>query len=72
MLAGMKRLTNEDVIRRLRKEQNDRSLSQFARDIGVTKSFLSDVYLGKRGLGHKILTYLHLVPDPPTYSEVKE
>lgn len=69
MLVQMKRLTNQDVLTRLKKMQNGRSIRQFAKEIGVGPSFLSDVYLGNRGVGKKILAYLGLVQDPPTYSE---
>ena len=64
-------MTADQVKMRLRKMQDGRSLAVFGKEIGVGASFLSDVYTGKRTLGKKILDYLGLVQDPPTYSEVK-
>jgi len=68
----MKHMTQADVIARLKKMQNGRSLSALGKDIGVSASFLSDVYLGRRGFGHKILEKLKLVQNPPTFSEMAE
>lgn len=70
-----KNMTHEDVIAWMKKIQNGRSLAIFGKEIGVSAGFLSDVYCGKRGLGNKILTFLHLVQNAPTYrlnEEVKE
>ena len=69
-------LTREAVIERMKAAQGERSLRQFAIEIGVSAAYLSDVYLGKRGIGQKILKHLKIVrnlePRPePTYSEVR-
>lgn len=42
----------------LRKRQGDRSLREFAKEIPCSVAYLSDVMLGKRGAGPRILTYL--------------
>jgi transcriptional regulator with XRE-family HTH domain len=63
---------NEEKLRaRLRKKQNGRTLADFAKEIGVTPGYLSEVYGGRRSPGGKILAHLGLVKDPPTYSEVE-
>ena len=63
-------MTHKQVLARLKKLQNGRTLVVFGQEIGVTAGYLSDVYAGKRGLGEVLLTYLRLVKNPPTYTEV--
>ncbi|HEX5426639.1 MAG TPA: hypothetical protein VFW94_24215 [Candidatus Acidoferrales bacterium] len=51
----MRKLTEEDVINLIRCEQGEKSLRKFADEIGITASYLSDLYLGRRQPGKKIL-----------------
>jgi hypothetical protein len=50
----------EDVIEQLRKEQGDRSLREYASDIGCSATNLSLVYTGKREPAKKLLDHLDL------------
>jgi hypothetical protein len=47
--------TRDDVVRRLKAEQGGKSLRQFAKVVGCSAAFLSDVYNGKREPGPKLL-----------------
>lgn len=53
----MRKLTEEDVISIIRAEQGDKSLRKFAAEIGITAAYLSDLYLGRRSPGEKVLGY---------------
>lgn len=62
----------EEVLEQLRKRQGNRSLRSFAREIGCSAAYLSDVYRGKRSLGPKVLEELGLEkieqsPPEPLY-----
>ena len=75
MKRKQKTLTREAVIERLKVAQGERSLRQFAIEIGVSAAYLSDIYLGKRSPGNKILKHLGIARNPvprpeTTYSEV--
>jgi transcriptional regulator with XRE-family HTH domain len=48
------------VIRELKARQGQRSLRQFARELGISAAYLSDIYLGRRGPGPKVLRPLGL------------
>ena len=48
-------LTREEVVQRLREDQGQRSLRQFAKDLGCSASFISDVYQGRRHPGNRLL-----------------
>jgi len=50
----------EDVVEQLRKEQGDRPLRDYAKDIGCSASYLSLVYTGKREPAGKLLDHLDL------------
>ena len=50
----------EDVIEKLKKEQGEGSLRSYARNIGCSAAYLSDVYSGKREPGPKLLDHLDL------------
>jgi transcriptional regulator with XRE-family HTH domain len=52
---AIKTITRDGIIRFLKKEQGKRSLRTFAKDIGVSVSYLSDLYLGRRDPGPAIL-----------------
>jgi transcriptional regulator with XRE-family HTH domain len=74
MKRKQSKLTREQVLKLLKERQGERSLRQFAIDIGISAAYLSDVYLGKRSVGKKILKHLGLERNPaprpePTYSE---
>jgi transcriptional regulator with XRE-family HTH domain len=69
----LKTLTLEQVIERLKKAQDGKSLRALAKEIGVSPTHLSDIFAGKRGPGEdgKVLAFLKLVQNPVTYSEMK-
>jgi hypothetical protein len=50
----------EDVVEQLRKEQGERSLRDYANDIGCSATYLSLVYNGKREPAGKLLDHLDL------------
>jgi len=45
----------------LKKHQGDISLRQFALKLGVSPSYLSDIYSGKRQIGRKVLREVGMV-----------
>jgi hypothetical protein len=51
-------MTKDAVIRLLKQKQGDRSLREFAREVGVTAAYLSDIYQGRREPGPAIQRYL--------------
>jgi transcriptional regulator with XRE-family HTH domain len=53
-------MTREQAIAILRKQQGVWSLRQYAEHLGVSAAYLSDVYLGRRDLGPKLLKPLGL------------
>ncbi len=50
----------EDVVKKLRDGQGDRSLRSYATDLGCSAAYLSDVYNGRRDPGPKLLDHLNL------------
>ena len=50
----------EDVLKQLQKKQGKQSLRTFAKNIGCSAAYLSDVYRGRRDIGPKLLEYLDL------------
>lgn len=71
----MATITHTMVLEKLRKRQGKKTLRDFAKELGISYQYLSDVYIGRRGLGKTVLTQLRLVKNPPgepTYSEVQE
>jgi transcriptional regulator with XRE-family HTH domain len=70
----MARTFNRDqVMDLLKARQGDRTASDLAQEIGVTKAFISDLFSGRRDPGPKILKYLGLVIEVKTkviYREV--
>jgi len=48
-------MTQENVVEMLRKKQGKRSLREFARDLGISAPYLSDIYKGRRNPGPTIL-----------------
>jgi transcriptional regulator with XRE-family HTH domain len=49
--------TEKQVIDLMKTTQGDRSLRDFAGEIGVTPAYISDIYNGRRSPGAKILKY---------------
>lgn len=45
----------EQAIEILKKRQGELTLRQFAQVLGVSASYLSDIYLGRRQIGRKVL-----------------
>lgn len=56
----MKRMTESDVVNLLKKEQGERTAAQFAKEIGISPQYLSDVFTRRRSPGPAILEYLGL------------
>lgn len=52
-----KTLAEEQVVELIRTRQGEKSLRQFAVEIGISPSYLSDIYLGTRKPGVKCLKY---------------
>jgi transcriptional regulator with XRE-family HTH domain len=50
----------DDVVEKLKEGQGAQSLRSYARSIGCSASYLSDIYLGKREPGPKVLAHLDL------------
>lgn len=53
-------MTKDAVIKLLKQRQGERSLREFARDIGVTAAYLSDIYQSRREPGPAIQRYLRI------------
>jgi len=57
----MKRVFSRDeLIALMKKQQGERSSKEFAAELGVSGSFLCDIYKGKRDPGPQILKSLGL------------
>ena len=52
--------TENEVVEMLKAEQGDRSLRQFAEDLNISASYLSDIFLGKRSPGPAVLQVLNM------------
>lgn len=50
----------EDVVRKLQEDQGEQSLRSYARSLGCSAAYLSDVYRGRRDPGPKLLARLNL------------
>jgi len=69
------KLTHDEVMARLKARQGERSLREFADELGLSAAYLSDVYLGRRGIGPKLLKTMGLTKDEQitvTYSAAKD
>jgi len=49
-----------EVITLLRRKQGDRSLREYAKHVGCSAAYLSDLYRGNRDPGKKIMLFLGL------------
>jgi transcriptional regulator with XRE-family HTH domain len=58
-----KHLTREKLVDLLKKKQGDRSASDLANELGVTPSYLSEIFSGKRNPGPKVLEQLGLTAE---------
>ena len=56
----MKRVTQAQLIALLRKKQGDRPAYRLAKDLGISASYLSDIYRGRRYAGPSVLGKLGL------------
>jgi len=56
----------EDVIEKLRQEQGDRPLRDYAAEIGCSASTLSQIYNNNRDPGDKVLDHLNLTANKIT------
>lgn len=61
-----KTLNRDQVIALLKARQKGRSASDLAKEIGVSKAYLSDLFTNRRNPGPKILDYLGLVAEVKT------
>lgn len=59
-LVAKQMLNVEQVRGLIKKRQGDRSASEFAKELGISPAYLSDVYLGRRDPGDKILSKLSI------------
>ena len=53
-------MTENQVVAILKKKQGDGSLRSLAIELGISAAYLSDIYLGRRRIGPKILRPLGL------------
>lgn len=53
-------MDSNDVLRIIRKRQGQRSLRALATEVGVSPAYLSDVMLGRRPLGPRLLDHFGL------------
>jgi transcriptional regulator with XRE-family HTH domain len=56
----MATLTDQEVLQLIRFSQGDRSLREFAKEVGVSAAYLSDILRGNRSPGEKILKFFKL------------
>ena len=56
----MKTYSHKEILDLLKRKQGDRNCAQFAREVGITKSYMGDILKGKRTPGPKVLRYLGL------------
>lgn len=56
----MKKLSQSDVLKMLKDDQGERSAAEYARQIGISPQYLSDIYCGRRDPGPAVLEYLGL------------
>lgn len=59
-LTMKKQFTREEIIKMLRKQQGDRTQTELAKELGISKQFLADVFSGHRAPGEKLLSALGL------------
>jgi DNA-binding transcriptional regulator YiaG len=62
-------LETGEVVKMLKKQQGERSLRQFASDLGISAPYLSDIYHGRRRPGKAVLSQLGLVKKEPVRPE---
>jgi len=53
-------LTEEQVIDLIKTTQGELSLRDYALKIGVSPSYISDIYLGRRNPGNKVLKHFKI------------
>lgn len=53
----------ETVIKKMRKRQGEKSGREFARELGVTPAYISQIYAGARKPGPSILKAMGLVTE---------
>lgn len=72
---AIEHLDLDEFLKLLKSKQGDQLAKQFAQDLNVSASYLSDVYNGRREPGSKILkavsasrraVYDVVAPDPPS------
>jgi lambda repressor-like predicted transcriptional regulator len=56
----------EDIIERLKKQQGDRSIRDYAAEIGCSAATLSQIYNNKRDPGKLILDHLDIIQNKIT------
>jgi transcriptional regulator with XRE-family HTH domain len=63
-------MTQDDLIKMLKREQGKKSLRQFAEEIGISAPYLSDIYKGRRMGGKKVLDYFGLEKTTTVVTEI--
>jgi transcriptional regulator with XRE-family HTH domain len=53
-------MTREEVVKIISDAQGDMNMAEFGREIGVSPSYLSDIYRGTRDPGKKILKHFDI------------
>jgi predicted transcriptional regulator len=61
-----KQFNRNQVIGLLKTRQGDRTSADLAREIGVSKAYIHDLFADRRNPGPKILRYLGLVAEVKT------
>lgn len=62
----MATLNNEQVVKKIREKQGEMTLREYALSLDVSAAYLSDIYLGKRQPGPKILKHFSLTKTRTT------
>jgi hypothetical protein len=55
----METFSREQVLEKMRSLQGGRSIREFAASVGMSHTYIADVYTGRRNPGPNILRYLH-------------
>lgn len=68
-----RKMTEEQVVKLIRRQQGKKSLRDFAESLGINYSYLSLIYNGERSPGDKVLSFFGItktLADNPEYEHV--
>lgn len=65
-----RKLTVEQIVKAMRRRQGDMRDVEFARFLGISKSYLCDIYKGRKTPGEKVLSRLGFVKREAVTYEV--